>query len=267
VLVHDAGSNPAYTLYEAPDEHRDDVDIVHSFWYDPTSPEFATACPSTRRSGSRSIAGRRADGYSCGTKGNKGLVIRLDRATGVLLDNGQLRAVRATTAKATQIDKTFSTKPPAGSDSQVMAAQGGSGRRAPSFSLPGARGGTIRLADYAGHPVVLAIFMSDLYFNSLNDCSECKSLAALAELTNGGRSPKTLGVLVGELGKPNLPLVPPYVTFPVASDRDLAVQHSFRLSDLLGFVFIRGNGTVQASYDRALSAAELKKALAALAAG
>ena len=53
VLVHDADGTPAYTLYEASDEHRDDVDIVHSSWYDLTAPEFAKACPSSGRSGSR----------------------------------------------------------------------------------------------------------------------------------------------------------------------------------------------------------------------
>ena len=60
--------------------------------------------------------------------------------------------------------------------------------------------------------------------------------------------------------------MPSYVTFPVASDAGFTVQASFGLSDRLGFVFIRSDGSVQATYDRAMTAAELDKALVALSA-
>jgi hypothetical protein len=56
----------------------------------------------------------------------------------------------------------------------------------------------------------------------------------------------------------------PGLTLTLAHEQTPVVQNSFGLTELLGFVFVRSDGTVAASYDRAPTKQQITQSLAAL---
>ena len=126
-LLYDPKTEAGYTLMEAADEHPEDLSWESSP-LDPNSDDFQEACPDADPAGSRTILGREAVGYACTWKGpDEGMdqpeKIWLDKATRMLLEYGAMKATEF--ALDPEIDeKTFSTKPPAGADVDVVKATG-----------------------------------------------------------------------------------------------------------------------------------------------
>lgn len=83
-------------------------------------------------------------------------------------------------------------------------------------------------------------------------------------MTDNGAEPLVLGVQVGERGKPGLPLVPHGVTLAIAHAQRPDVQRRFGLTGLLGVVFVRSDGTIASSYDRAPTSKEITSSLTAI---
>jgi peroxiredoxin len=258
-----------YTLWEAPEEHPDDFTpaTLRLFLFHPTSAAFSRQCPGARRVGTRTIAGRVADGYGCrptqteqGPSGPR--EIWLDQATGLMLKSDFLQ-VQKITADPRVDDSTFSTKPPPGVKVLVIAARLRAGAPAPDFTLSLLKGGKTGLANFAGKPFVLAFFSADLFFDeSGEECPGCRdSLIDLQALTHNGTKPTVLGVLAGGPGKPGAPLIPPGVTLPVAYEQGAAVQNRYGLGVPMGFAFVTSAGKIAAIYDHALTRADLQKAL------
>lgn len=129
VLLHNAQAEPQYTLMEAADEHPEELPWGSSP-LDPDSDVFAHVCSDSdpARTGTRTILGRAAVGYACtgedpDTGRDQPEEIWLDKATGLLLEFGSLRA-REFVVDPEIDENTFSTKPPAGSDVHVIKATG-----------------------------------------------------------------------------------------------------------------------------------------------
>jgi len=126
-LLYDAKTEAGYTLMEAADEHPEDLPWESSP-LDPNSDDFQEACPDADPAGTKSILGREAVGYACTWKGpDEGMdqpeKIWLDKATRMLLEYGAMKATEFVVDP--EIDeKTFSTKPPAGADVDVVKATG-----------------------------------------------------------------------------------------------------------------------------------------------
>ena len=112
---------------EAADEHPEDLPWESSP-LDPNSDDFQEACPDADPAGSKTILGREAVGYACTWKGpaegmDQPEKLWLDKATRMLLEYGAMKATEF--ALDPEIDeKTFSTKPPAGADVDVVKATG-----------------------------------------------------------------------------------------------------------------------------------------------
>jgi hypothetical protein len=103
-----------------------------------------------------------------------------------------------------------------------------------------------------------------LDFDPKVDDSTFSTLIDLQSLTSNGINPAVLGVLAGGPGKPGLPLVPAGVTLPVAYEEGSTVQQRYGVFAQVGFAFVTSDGTLAATYDRALTRGELEKALASL---
>ena len=272
LLVHDPSEFRPWSLFEAPEEHPDMFGTVSGVLAAPDSAEFAKGCRSATEVGHKRILGRTAVGYHCAAhfladgSGTSAYTAWLDEKTHVLLQGGGFHATSFEEHPSITA-ATFSTKPPAGAEVEVYAAQKRPGHRAPNFELKrvtGSRAGdTVRLSDYAHRPLVLAFFASDLAFDTTGEtCHGCvHSLLTLQRLTDGGTDPAVLAIQEGEVGKPGLPLVPDGLEVDVVNDSGLDVQHSYGLSELIGFVFIGSDGRVQHAFDRALSDHELSEAL------
>ena len=125
-LLHDAEAETPYTLMEAADENLEDLPW-ESAPLDPASDLFRQSCPDPDRQGTRTILGRDAVGYACTwTDHDEGAhqpeEVWLDRATGMLLEHGDLKA-REFVVDPEITEITFSTKPPAGADVYVVKAR------------------------------------------------------------------------------------------------------------------------------------------------
>ena len=126
-LLYDPKTEAGYTLMEAADEHPEDLPWESSP-LDPNSDDFQEACPDADPAGTKRILGREAVGYACTWKGpDEGMdqpaKLWLDKATRMLLEYGAMKATEF--ALDPEIDeKTFSTKPPAGADVDVVKATG-----------------------------------------------------------------------------------------------------------------------------------------------
>ena len=271
LLVHEPEEYRPWILYEAPEEHPDALDQVTGWRLDPTSAAFARDCPSAARIGRRTILGRTAVGYRCGAvhtsqldRGARNLW--LDEETGLLLVDPPLSAT-AIDESPTVTGSTFSTRPPAGSEVTVYgprkAKEDGQHGRAPGFSLERLHGGTARLADYAGRPVVLAFFASDLVYDPAGEeCHRCiPSLLDLQRETSGGTHPAVLAVQGGDRGKPGHLLVPDGVRLPVANDPGFDVQHAYGLEGRVAFAFVGADGTVHQVIDGPATGQQLRTAL------
>jgi hypothetical protein len=113
LLVHRA--HRPYTVYPVAAKHPVALAAVRPWRPSPTGRVFAHLCRGAERvAGARTIAGRNAVGYRCGSPkhphGGDGSMW-LDRKTGVLLRNGVVRA--RTVHVLGRVDgSTFSTRPP-----------------------------------------------------------------------------------------------------------------------------------------------------------
>ena len=278
LLVQDPEELRRWTLYEAADEHPDQLQAVTSWRSRPGSSSFEQSCRAARVVGHKTILGRRAVGYHCGARhyadgsSESASVIWLDEGTGLLLQSGGLHATSIDESPTITAD-TFSTTPPAGAKVHRLEAKkpfDGGGKAAPDFHLKrldlrakqlGAD--TTTLADYAGKPLVLAFFASDIVFDVHGEeCGRCTpSLLALQRETGGGTSPSVLAIQVGDWGKPGYPLVPKGFRLDVANDPGGDVQHSYGLSGWVGFAFIGSDGRVRRLFDKPPTDEQLQGAL------
>jgi peroxiredoxin len=280
LLVHDPEGSRPWTLYEAAGEHPEQLQAVTSWRSTPGSASFEQTCRAARVVGHKTVLGRRAVGYHCGARhysdgsSESASVVWLDQATGLLLQAGGLHATSIDESPAIT-DATFSTTPPPGAEVERHAAKkpfSGGGKAAPDFRLKrldlrsNRQHGSAALADYAGKPLVLAFFASDIVFDtSGEECGRCApSLLALQRETAGGTSPSVLAIQVGEWGKPGYPLVPDGLRLDVANDPTGDVQLSYGLSGWVGFAFVGSDGTVRQLFDKPPTDRQLQEALDAL---
>ncbi len=257
-----------YTVYEAPEEHPDQLEQVRSWkkiiWSAAPSP----GCTDLKTT--KTMVGRVAAGYRCveptpepgqPAEGE----VWVDQATGILLKNPLMVAEKLVLdPKITAA--TFSTEPPAGAKSMVIAAEKappGQTKKAPDFTLELVKGGRIGLKDLAGKPFVLAFFPSDLAFDESGDAfpGARDALLTLQTLTSNGAKPRVLAVQEGILGKPGYPLVVPGLTLPRAHEETPTVNGLFGMAS---FVFVRADGTIAASFNRVPTKQQLTQSLAAL---
>ena len=283
LLVHDAESSQPWSLFEAPEQHPEEFAAVSGTFTPPDSAEFEKGCPSATIIGHRRILGRTAVGYHCAAQfladgsGFSARVDWLDQKTSILLQSGHFHATAFD--EHPRLDaSSFSTEPPAGARVARYAEQmrpGDPPRKAPGFELErvpkpadDAAGGdgTVSLSDYVHQPLVIEFFSSDLGFDPEGEtCHGCvASMLTLQRLTEGGTSPRVLAVQGGEAGKPGFPLIPQGLRVDVVNDPDSDVQHSYGLSDLVGFAFIGSDGLIHQVFDKAATDQQLKDALHAL---
>jgi peroxiredoxin len=144
---------------------------------------------------------------------------------------------------------------------------GAQAERAPDFSLERLDGGTARLADYRGRPLVLAFFSSSIADDPHGEeCRRCTpALLTLQRETSGGAHPAVLAVQGGDRGKPGYPLVPEGVRLPVANDPGFDVEHAYGLSGQVAFAFIGSDGKVHQVIDGPGTDQQLRAALDRLA--
>jgi hypothetical protein len=268
MLVFSQQNATPYTVYEAPGEHPNEFLAITGWQKSLWSTAPGQECTDLKTT--KTVIGRVAAGYRCVTPTPEPGTpaageVWVDQATGILLKGPDLAAEKLVLSP--KVDATtYSTRPPAGAEVTVIAAKKAPPAQTPDFTLDLVKGGRIGLKDLAGKPFVLAFFGSDLAFDEQGDvCRGCRdALLALQTLTGNGAKPRVLGVQVGVLGKPGYPLVVPGVTLTLAHEETPAVQNSFGLSGMVGFVFVRSDGTIAASYDRAPTKQQLKQSLAAL---
>ena len=270
LLVHDPEEYRPWILYEAPDEHPDALQTITSIRVEPGSRAFRADCPSAAPLGQKTILRRTALGYRCGAihtaeydRGARS--IWLDKETGLLLDDPPM-TVTAIKENPVITRSTFSTRPPEGSEVTVYAARrsaGGQVKKAPDFSLQRLDGGTARLADYAGEPLVLAFFSSDIVYDPQGEeCPRCiPALLTLQRDTSAGRRPAVLAVQGGDRGKPGHPLVPAGLRLPVANDPGFDVEHAYGLSERVAFAFIGADRGIHQVIDEAATDRQLRAAL------
>jgi hypothetical protein len=260
--------NP-YSLFEAPQEHPDEFGIVSGWTVHPSDDDFKASCPATGRlPGTTTIAGRSAIGYRCHhVKGQPNPFLAgtvwIDQVTGLLLKSGPLRADRVTPNPNVD-DTTFSTEPPDDVQVIIYAAKrppAGTKRSLPDFTATRLDGGSIGLQDLAGHPFVLAFYLTGLVsYPQGHQCPRCiPSLLALQRYTRDGTNPR---VLVLQLGDPSDQSVPAGLHLTIA--RDDTLQPALALSNQVGFAFIGSDGTIQQLIDRPATDKELREAVAGL---
>jgi hypothetical protein len=127
-LIYDPEARtPSFTVMEAADEHPEDIPWESSP-VEPDSKEFQEACPGADPAGTRTIVGRGAVGYTCTWDDPDPALDRteevwLDKATGMLLESGDLKATEFVVGPDIDRD-TFSTRPPAGAQVDVVKATG-----------------------------------------------------------------------------------------------------------------------------------------------
>lgn len=270
LLVHDPEEYRPWILYEAPDEHPAVLANVTGFRVDPASDAFEADCPSAAPLGHKTILRRTAIGYHCGavhtpTYDRAPRSVWLDEATGLVLADPPIAATAFTEDPAIT-GSAFSTRPPAGSKVTVYGPRtkpDGRPRRAPGFGLSRLDGGTARLADYRGRPLVLAFFSSGIAFDpDGEECRRCTpALLTLQRETSGGTHPAVLAVQGGDRGKPGHPLVPVGLRLAVANDPGFDVEHAYGLSEQVAFAFIGADGTVLQVIDGPGTDQQLRDAL------
>jgi peroxiredoxin len=273
LLVHDTEEVRPWHLYEVAAEHPEELEMVTAWLPDVQGAGFKKMCPASTPLGRARILGRGAHGYHCKAREDAegsfpAFQLWLDDASGLTLRSGPFRA-RSIDRHPRITSSTFSTTPPAHTKADVFGAQGqasGKAKAAPPFQLERLGGGRVSLADYAGAPLVLAFFASDIYFDSHGEvCPRClPALLTLQQYTHDGTDPAVLAVQGGDKGKPGYPLVPQGVNLTVANDPAFAVQHAYGLSQFVGFAFIDADGRVHSVIDRAPSDEELRAAVDSL---
>ena len=278
LLVHDPEEYRPWSLYEAPEEHPDQFDRLGHV-HGPGQRRVREGLQIGEIVGHKRIVGRSAVGFHCAAhfladgSGTYAFTEWLDQKTNVLLESGHFHA----TSFDEHPDLTaasFSTQPPAGAKVAVYAARqhaGDAPKKAPDFALSrvtgtGAAPGTVSLSDYTHQPLVLAFFSSDLAFAETRTAPDVWTRCmALTQLTDDGTNPAVLAVQDGEEGKPGYPLIPKGLDVDVVvNDPDSDVQHSYGLSDQVGFAFIGADGKVHQVFNKAPTDQQLKDAVDAL---
>ncbi|TCM48754.1 hypothetical protein EV648_10318 [Kribbella sp. VKM Ac-2568] len=268
VLVFSQSNEPPYTVYEAPGEHPDEVQRVMSWAGFIWSTAQSSGCTDLKTT--KTIIGRTAAGYRCvepspepGAPATS--EVWFDQATGIMLQHPLMVAEKLVLDPAITAT-TFSTEPPPGARSTVVAAEhpaSGKSKQAPDFTLELVKGGRIGLKDLVGQPFVLAFFPSDLAFDESGDAfpGHREALLKLQTLSDNGTKPRVLAVQEGSLGKPGYPLAVPGLTLPLAHEDTPTVNGLFALAS---FAFVGADSTIVASYNRVPTEQELTQSLAAL---
>ncbi len=262
-------------VHEAPEKELDELTSVQVFGTRPGTERFARFCPDADRLGeTRFIADRAAVGYRCGpglmAQAFSTAEVWFDEATGVLLQGGPLHATNVKVRP--RVDgSTFSTQPAKGVEVTVYpATESVYGQQAPGFELPldergpDEQGGTVRLSDYQGRPVVLVPFSSDLYFGPGHECPDCfPSLVTLLEMTDGGTNPDVLAIQSGEVMRAGRPPAPLGVTVVLLDDPRFTVREKYDLSmgHHMAFVFIDRQGRIQHVVDHQATRTDLRAGL------
>lgn len=272
LLRHSREDYRPWSLYESADQHPDQLEVVTEWRQQRDSAAFEKGCRSARVVGHKKILGRSAVGYHCAAVHNRdgssmSAFVQWRDATGLLLQAGNLHATAIDDSPRVS-GETFSTRPPTRAKVAVHAAkpEPGQARSAPDFHLKKLSGGTVGLSDFAGRPLVLAFFSSDIVFDTQGEeCRRClPAMLALQRDTSGGTEPAVLAVQGGEKGKPGDPLVPEGLHLVVANDPGFDVQLSYGLSGLVGFAFIGSDGKIDEVFDTPPTDAQLRAALKSL---
>jgi hypothetical protein len=128
-LAYSDSAESPYTVVEAPEEHPGDFPLFLRGVLEPGSDQFHQVCPDARRHGAATIAGRDAVGYTCRWADRdeslpQPKTLWLDAAiTGLILKYGFYEAQKVILDPVVD-ESTFSTRPPAGADVEVIKARG-----------------------------------------------------------------------------------------------------------------------------------------------
>jgi hypothetical protein len=218
VLEYSLSNQVPYTVYEAPNEHPDEIPplsaIVKDLWATSQRPG-CTVLKTTK-----TLIGRVAVGYRCvAATPEPGAPASgeawVDQETGIVLKAASMVAEKLVLNPKIGAT-TFSTQPPAGAKVTIIAAKNappGQTKKVPDFTLDLVKGGRIGLKDLAGQPFVLAFFPSELAFDESGDAfpGYRDALLTLQTLTSNGTKPRVLGVQAAG-GMPMQPAVPSFVT-------------------------------------------------------
>lgn len=147
-------------------------------------------------------------------------------------------------------------------DIQVLASEGTTktvkiGQPAPDFTLRGPKGETVRLADFAGQPLLINFWATW--------CPPCRFEMPLLQQTYEKLKDKGFVVLAVDVQE-GPELVNPYIeqmglTFPVALDRGGSVANAYRVAALPTTVFVDSNGIVTNIHRGALVESTLQRYL------
>jgi cytochrome c biogenesis protein CcmG/thiol:disulfide interchange protein DsbE len=150
--------------------------------------------------------------------------------------------------------------PPSGSGPHEVPAANSAmvGEVAPDFAIKGLDGGTVRLSDYRGKPVVLNFWASW--------CTPCRQefplFRSASESSDGAY--QMLGVDTGRdlRGDAQQFVGEQHALWPIGFDPDNQVARGYGVDPLPQTFFIRADGTIASHTIRALTKAELRHELA-----
>jgi cytochrome c biogenesis protein CcmG/thiol:disulfide interchange protein DsbE len=146
--------------------------------------------------------------------------------------------------------------PDVGLAPDAQANSAGVGEPAPDFTLPGLDGGTLRLSDYRGTPVVLNFWASW--------CAPCRKEFPLFRETLEAKDGRfaMVGVSTGDLRRDAKQFANEQrADWPNGFDADDSVALGYGVDPLPQTFFIRADGTVASHVVRALNRAELEREL------
>ena len=138
----------------------------------------------------------------------------------------------------------------------AQANSAAAGDPAPDFTLPGLDGGTVRLSDYRGTPVVLNFWASW--------CTPCRKEFPLFRDTLAAKDGEfqMVGVSTGDLrGDAKQFAADQHADWPNGFDADNSVARGYGVDPLPQTFFIRADGTVASHVVRELDRAELHREL------
>ena len=131
------------------------------------------------------------------------------------------------------------------------------GERAPDFAIAGVDGGTVRLSEFRGKPVVLNFWASW--------CTPCRKEFPLfrTTLAEKGDQFQVVGVDTGDLrGDAKSFAEEQKAEWPIGFDADGSVARGYGVDPLPQTFFIRADGTIASHVIRGLTKAEFKRELA-----
>ena len=132
------------------------------------------------------------------------------------------------------------------------------GEQAPDFAIEGLDGGTLRLSQYRGKPVVLNFWASW--------CHPCRDEFPLfrSALASNGGAYEMVGVDTGRdlRGDAQRFAQQQHAEWPIGFDPDNQVARGYGVDPLPQTFFIRSDGTIASHAIRALTKAEFKRELA-----